>query len=205
MAYYGGNEDRGQAAEVHASYVEKMKRSARWLADNGYRIRLFPGDNRWDGSVAAEILADLRVHRPDLEPIWAAAGVVTSLDALMREMAPVGTVVGIRYHNLVCALKLGKPTLSLSYARKHDLLMADMGLSEFCLPARTFDVDRLIERFTELRSRAAELTPAIRTVARRRRDCLTSNSLSYPACCSLLASRRRTPCCPGPDRSRRPV
>ncbi len=86
---------------------------------------------------------------------------MTSLDALMREMAPVGTVVGIQYHNLVCSLKLGKPTLSLSYARKHDLLMADMGLSEFCLPVRTFDVDRLIERFTELRSRAAELTPAM--------------------------------------------
>ncbi len=33
-----------------------MKRSVRWLADNGYRIRLFAGDNLWDGSVAAEIL-----------------------------------------------------------------------------------------------------------------------------------------------------
>jgi len=158
MAYYGSNEDRGQAAEVHASYVEKMNRFVRWLAGNGYRIRLFPGDNLWDGSVVAEILADLRAHRPDLEPMWAVADAVTSLDALMREMAKVGTVVGIRYHNLVCALKLGKPTLSLSYARKHDFLMADMGLSEFCLPARTFDVDQLIERFTELQGRSAELT-----------------------------------------------
>jgi len=158
MAYYGSNEDRGRADEVHACYVEKMKRFVRWLADHGYRIRLFPGDNRWDGAVLAEILADLRARRPDLEPVWAAGGAVTSLDALMREMAPVGTVVGIRYHNVVCALKLCKPTLSLSYARKHDLLMAGMGLSEFCLPAKTFDVDRLIERFTELRGRSAELT-----------------------------------------------
>ena len=29
---------------------------------------------------------------------------------------------------------------------------------EFCLPARTFDVDQLIERFTELQGRSAELT-----------------------------------------------
>jgi len=79
----------------------------------------------------------------------------------MREMAQVGTIVAIRYHNVICALKLCKPTLSLSYARKHDLLMGDMGLSEFCLPAKTFDVDRLIERFTELRSRSAELAPAM--------------------------------------------
>jgi polysaccharide pyruvyl transferase WcaK-like protein len=158
MAYYGSNEDREQETEVHASYVEKMKRFVRWLAGNGYRIRLFPGDNLWDGSVVAEILDDLRAYRPDRTPTSAVADAVTSLEALMREMARVGTVVGIRYHNLVCALKLGKPTVSLSYASKHDFLMADMGLSEFCLPAKTFDVDQLIERFTELQGRSAELT-----------------------------------------------
>ena len=82
---------------------------------------------------------------------------MTSLYELMREMAPVGTIVAIRYHNVLCALKLGKPTLSLSYARKHDLLMADMGLSEFCQFANTFDVDRLIEQFRRFRpARAAE-------------------------------------------------
>ena len=87
MAYYGSNEDRAQETEVHASYVEKMKRFVRWLAGNGYRIRLFPGDNLWDGSVVAEILDDLRAHRPDRTPTSAVADAVTSLEALMREMA----------------------------------------------------------------------------------------------------------------------
>jgi polysaccharide pyruvyl transferase WcaK-like protein len=164
MGFYGNNEDRAQAAEVNAAYMEKTKRFVRWLADNGYRIRLFPGDNSWDDAVVAEIVTDLRTYRPDLEPMWTVAHTVTSLDALMREMAPVGTVVAIRYHNVICALKLGKPTLSLSYARKYDFAMADMGLSEFCLPAKTFDVGRLIEAFTELRSRSVELT---RTMADR--------------------------------------
>jgi polysaccharide pyruvyl transferase WcaK-like protein len=158
MGYYGNNEDRAQAAEVNAAYLDKTKRFVRWLADQGYRIRIFPGDNSWDDAVLAEVLDDLRDHRPGLEPMAAAGQAVTSLDELMRDMAPVGTVVAIRYHNVMCALKLGKPTVSLSYARKHDLLMADMGLSEFCLPARDFTLDQLIERFTELRGRAAELT-----------------------------------------------
>ena len=90
--------------------------------------------------------------------MWAVAEPVTSLEELMREMAPVGIVVAIRYHNVLCALKLAKPTLSISYARKHDLMMADMGLSEFCQFASTFDVDRLIEQFMELKSRSAQLT-----------------------------------------------
>jgi polysaccharide pyruvyl transferase WcaK-like protein len=158
MAYYGSNDDRRQAGEIHVAYVKKMERFVRWLADSGYRIRLFGGDNRWDDGIVEEILSDLRAHRPDLEPMWAVADPVTSLDELMREMVSVGTIVAIRYHNVLCALKLGKPTLSLSYAKKHDLLMADMGLSEFCQFANTLDVDRLIEQFTELQSRSAELT-----------------------------------------------
>jgi polysaccharide pyruvyl transferase WcaK-like protein len=164
MDYYGTNDDRRHADEIHASYMEKMKHFVRWLADSGHKIRLFGGDNRWDDSVVQEILADLRAHRPDLEPMCAVAEPVTSLAELMREMAPVGTVVAIRYHNVLCALKLGKPTLSIGYAGKHDLLMAEMGLPEFCQFANTLDVDRLIEQFTELQSRSAQLT---RTIAER--------------------------------------
>jgi len=161
MAYYGTNDDRKQAGEIHVAYVKKMKRFVRWLADSGYRIRLFGGDTLWDEGIVEEILSDLRSHRPDLEPMWAVADPVTSLEELMREMAPVGTIVAIRYHNVLCALKLCKPTLSLSYAKKHDLLMADMGLSEFCQFANTFDVDRLIEQFTALQARSGELSQAM--------------------------------------------
>jgi polysaccharide pyruvyl transferase WcaK-like protein len=161
MAYYGTNDDRKQAGEIHVAYVKKMKRFVRWLADSGYRIRLFGGDTLWDEGIVEEILSDLRSHRPDLEPMWAVADPVNSLDELMREMAPVGTIVAIRYHNVLCALKLCKPTLSLSYAKKHDLVMADMGLSEFCQFANTFDVDRLIEQFTTLQARSGQLSQAM--------------------------------------------
>jgi polysaccharide pyruvyl transferase WcaK-like protein len=158
MDYHGTNDDRRDADQIHAEYVEKMKLFVRWLADSGYRIKLFGGDNLWDDSLVQDILADLRAHRPQLEPMCAVAAPATSLDELMREMASVGTVVAIRYHNVLCALKLCKPTISISYARKHDLLMADMGLPEFTQFANTFDVDQLIEQFTELTSRSAQLT-----------------------------------------------
>ena len=161
MAYYGSNDDRADADEIHARYLDTMKRFVRWLADSGYRIRLFAGDNRHDDRVVQEILADLRSYRPGLESVWAVGDPVTSLGDLMRVLAPVGTVVAIRYHNVISALKLSKPTLSLSYATKHDVLMAGVGLSEFCLPARTVDVDQLIERFTQLEARSAELRAAV--------------------------------------------
>jgi polysaccharide pyruvyl transferase WcaK-like protein len=161
MAYYGSNDDRADADAIHAHYMETMKGFVRWLADSGYRIRLFAGDNRFDDDVVQEILADLRSHRPGLDSAWAVGDPVTSLRDLMRVLAPVSTVVAIRYHNVICALKLSKPTLALSYATKHDVLMGGMGLSEFCLPARTLDVDQMIERFTQMQARSAELRAVV--------------------------------------------
>ena len=143
MDYHGTNDDRRQAERSHAAYVGKMKRFVRWLVDSGTRVRLFGGDtNGRTSSVVQDILADLRAPRPDLEPAWVVAEPVSSLQELMREMAPVGTVVAMRYHNVLCALKLGKPTLSIGYAAKNDVLMADMGLPGFCQPANSLDVDR---------------------------------------------------------------
>ena len=75
----------------------------------------------------------------------------------MQQLASVDTVVATRYHNVLCALKLAKPTLSIGYAPKFDALMAEMGLAEFCQSARSLDVDRLIKQFTELESRSAQL------------------------------------------------
>jgi polysaccharide pyruvyl transferase WcaK-like protein len=66
-------------------------------------------------------------------------------------------VVATRYHNVMCALKLCKPTISLGYSRKFLSLMGDMGLAKFTQFADSVDVDRLIEQFTELESRRSQL------------------------------------------------
>ena len=49
-------------------------------------------------------------------------------------MAPVGAVVATRYHNVICALKLAKPVVSVGYAAKNVAIMADMGLSSSASP-----------------------------------------------------------------------
>jgi polysaccharide pyruvyl transferase WcaK-like protein len=157
MAYSGGNDDRKQAAQIHSSYLEAMTRFTRWLVDNGYRIRLFGGDNKYDGEIAQQIQADLRQYRPDLESSQVTIADAPTIPDLIREMAPVGMVVATRYHNVISALKLCKPTISLGYSRKFVSLMADMGLADFHQFAYSLDADRLIEQFKELESRRRQL------------------------------------------------
>jgi polysaccharide pyruvyl transferase WcaK-like protein len=156
MAYFGNNDDRGQADQIHTSYIDAMTSFVRWLIDTGHRAQLFWGDDV-DQTAVQEILAGLRQQRPGLDPASVVAEPFSSLRELIDAMTSVGTVVGIRYHNVMSALKLSRPTISIGYSSKHDCLMADMGVPEFALSARALDADHLIRQFTEMEGRAVEL------------------------------------------------
>lgn len=157
MEYSGGNDDRQRAAAIHAAYVHTMKRFAGWLLDNGYRVRLFVGDAD-DEPIADEVLAYLRDSRPDLAGA-ASVEPVSSFAELTQVMQRVAIVVATRFHNVVCAVLLAKPTISLSYAPKSAAIMADAGLADFNLAAGSLDLAELVERFAELERHAAELAP----------------------------------------------
>lgn len=156
MDFHGGNDDRARAEEIHRRYLDGTTAFVRALAEDGRPVRLVTGD-ACDASVVAAILDAVD------SPLVTAAE-ASSLADLMKEMAAADTVVATRYHNLVCALKVGTPTLALSYAAKSDALMGRMGLAAYCHPAREVDTGRLLAQFRELEQRSAELR---RTLAER--------------------------------------
>jgi polysaccharide pyruvyl transferase WcaK-like protein len=170
MDYYGGNNDRQRADQLHATYLEKMKAFARWLIDNDNQIRLFGGHSEYDDSITNEILADLRRFRPGLDHGRVIAESAASFAELLSGMAEVDIVVATRYHNVICALKLGKPAIALGYSEKFTALMGSMGLSDFLQFADDVDLDRLFEQFKELTGRRVELQQEMleRTEANRR-------------------------------------
>ncbi|WP_432589147.1 polysaccharide pyruvyl transferase family protein [Streptomyces sp. HD1123-B1] len=149
MDFHGGNDDRARAEEIHRRYLDGTIRFVRALAEEGRPVRLLTGD-ACDATVVAAILDAVD------SPLVTAAE-AASLADLMTEMAAADTVVATRYHNLICALKTGTPTLALTYAAKSDALMARMGLDTYCHPAREVDADRLLEQFRALEKRSAEL------------------------------------------------
>ncbi len=149
MAFHGSDDDRARAEEIHRRYLDGTIRFVRALVEDGRPVRLLTGD-RVDAPVVAAVLDAVD------SPLVTAAD-VASLADLMKETAAADTVVAIRYHNLICALKVGTPTLALCYAAKSDALMARMGLGEYCHPAREVDADRLLEQFRALEQRSAQL------------------------------------------------
>ncbi|WP_210592366.1 polysaccharide pyruvyl transferase family protein [Streptomyces sp. GESEQ-35] len=158
MDFHGGNDDRARAEEIHRRYLDGTTRFVRALVEDGRPVRLLTGDE-CDAPVVAAIL-----HAVDSPLVTAAEAF--SLADLMKETAAADTVVATRYHNLICALKVGTPTLALSYAAKSDAVMDRMGLGAYCHPAREVDADRLLEQFRALEKRSAELR---QTLAERNR------------------------------------
>ncbi len=154
MAYTGSNDERDRAADIHRAYVEGMKGIVCGLVDDDRKVRLFIGDT--DGSddeTAREILAAVRELRPDLDETWVVAEAVTTFREIMESMEPLGAVIATRFHNVIAALKLAKPTIAIGYSGKHRGLMADAGLAEFSHSIESFDPAVVIEQLHEMECR----------------------------------------------------
>ena len=158
MDYHGSNDDRARADAISRSYVAEMKGFIRWLLGEGRAVRLIIGDtNGSDDEVVQEIVTDLRGAMPGLDPAMLTAQSVSSFSDIMRVMEPASSVVAIRFHNVVAGIMLGKPTIAISYGRKHDSIMADSGVAEFCHPVQSLDHLRLATQFAEMESRDLEI------------------------------------------------
>nr|WP_202539657.1 polysaccharide pyruvyl transferase family protein [Streptomyces sp. SID8379] len=187
MDFHGGNDDRARAEEIHRRYLDGTTRFVRALIEEGRPVRLLTGD-ACDASVVAAI-------QEAVDSPLVTAAEATSLADLMKETAAADAVVATRYHNLVCALKAGTPTIALSYASKSDALMARMGLGAYCHPAREVDTEQLLELFRSLEKRSAELRRTLaernQVAARQLKDQFAAlTSALFPAAVPTHTSRK---------------
>jgi polysaccharide pyruvyl transferase WcaK-like protein len=184
MDFHGSNDERQRADEIYESYVQNMKAFILWLVDSGKTVRLFVGDTKGcDDVVVGRLLTELRADRPELPARQVSAAQASSFGDLVEALRPVSAVVATRYHNVISAIRLCKPTISVGYAAKHDAVMAEVGLAEFCQRAGMLDADRLIEQFTEIQSRAPELRAEL---AKRNQALAEQAKVQFAALSSLL-------------------
>lgn len=85
-----------------------------------------------------------------------------SLQDVMRQLADVDVLVASRFHNVVCALKLGIPTVSLGYADKNALLLGDVGLAAYAGELAESGLPWLCERIEHALAQRETLSRAIR-------------------------------------------
>jgi polysaccharide pyruvyl transferase WcaK-like protein len=127
-----------------------------WLLADGYAVRLLTGDI-WDDPCLQRVLEAVRTRHPDVGPDRLVGDPASDLHELMQQMRDVEVVIGARYHNIITALRLAKPTLALSYAPKANQAVEQFGLSPFSHRIDAIDLPRLKDQFTELYRRRAQI------------------------------------------------
>ncbi|MGZ0146847.1 polysaccharide pyruvyl transferase family protein [Kribbella sp. WER1] len=157
MAYDGTPADRHRADEVRAAYVAKMTQLVRSLVDDGRRVRLMIGDFN-DEPVVQEILADARAR-------WTGSGEppvvfegLSTIDDVMAQLSQADTVVGTRFHTVLVALMLGKPTVAIAYGRKHTELMNQLGVGAWVQQIAGLDADLLEKQVAALENDREQIT-----------------------------------------------
>lgn len=149
MSYYGWEADPERGANIYAAYIEKMTSFVRWLLARNHHVRILTGEGS-DQRAQDDLLAAIGEREPALTTDQITSEPIGSLHDLMDQIARTDVVVATRFHNVVCALKTGRPTISLGYAKKNDVLLAEMGLARFCQHVEDLDVEQLNAQFEEL-------------------------------------------------------
>ncbi len=162
MAYHGWRSIEA-GRDIHDPYVDKVTEFVDWLADSGYRVRLLIGEKS-DQRVVNAVAAKARCVATDA---WIAPTPAASLHELMAQIADVDVVVASRFHNVLCALKMGRPTISLAYMPKCNELLEQAGTPGLCQMIEEFDVEKLKAQFTELVADRERLEGIIRQHVRQ--------------------------------------
>jgi polysaccharide pyruvyl transferase WcaK-like protein len=116
------------------------------LVRQGYSIVLFATDLP-DRKVVNDIVDSLRrdvsldiqdkIHKPFIDTV----------DDLIAQLLKVDYVIASRLHGIILSHLLCIPVLAISYDRKVETHMADIGLSEYCMDFHRLETVALLERF----------------------------------------------------------
>jgi len=138
MNFRGRSTNPARAAAAHEQYRKRITEVVQRLTADGWHVRLLIGDVE-DIPVAEGIRSAVSIvddtSRPPVE-----VALAKTIDELLAQLAETHVFIGTRYHNVLAALALGTPTLSVGYARKNRELMEAFGLGGFCQEAHLLDV-----------------------------------------------------------------
>ena len=149
MSYNGWRGDKASDKNLYNIYMRKLQRFVGWLIDQGHEVQIVIGDEI-DASAANDLWSSVRAEYGARAESAVRVKRAHCLDDVKDQMASTDVVVATRFHNIVCALSLGRPVISIGYAKKNDVLTARAGLGDFCQHIDNLDEELLKKQFTSL-------------------------------------------------------
>lgn len=155
----------GNAAE-YADYVAKLAGFCARLTGQGYEVVLFATQVRADRAAIDDVLACLEPEMRTRIQVHSISGI----SELLRCLAHLDVVVASRFHGILLSLLTERPALSLSYQKKNDYILAEVGARRFALDVHRFSLEDLNEAFDALCAHYDVYRMRLHAHARRQRE-----------------------------------
>ena len=169
MAYFGRYSVANPSS--YQEYLKNLVAFAGWLLAHNYDIRLILGDVD-DRTASDNFKALLKESLGPYDEKRVIDDPALSVEQVLPQIAETDLVVATRFHNVVLALALNKPVISISFHHKCAALMTQMGLAEYCHDINHMNVERLIAQFQSVEKNAEKLKPVIRQKVEQSRKAL---------------------------------
>lgn len=150
MAYYDPRGWPKQDESVYKEYILKLVGFVSWLVRKKYILNFIIGDYLNDSRSVVDICGILQRNNVPFEEDQITNNLIQSNEDLYNEISRADIVVATRFHNVIFSLIQNKPVLAISYNRKTDDLMKNVGLSEYCLSIDNFNMHMLRNSFNKL-------------------------------------------------------
>jgi len=169
MGYYGWSDDRDRGQATYAGYISKISEFVAWLLSSGYGVRLLIGQRGADEQAVMDLRQAVRGHG-HIDSARLMFETIASFDELLAQAANTDLVIASRYHNIIGALLLGRPVISIGYSSKFDDLMHQMGLEAYCQDIEQLNVSRLTGQFDSLLANQPRVVAGIQEKCREFRS-----------------------------------
>jgi len=146
---------------IYKNYLDLLVYMAAWLLERGYRVLFFPTQTNMDTPVINDIIRRLGDRGWSGLDGKIIENRILTVDDLISQISMVEMVIASRLHSVLLSHMLHKPVLAISYNRKVNVLMADMGLSDYCIDLSQLDMDSVIEGFKSLESNKDDVVKQI--------------------------------------------
>lgn len=143
---------------AYQNYLNQLTAMVFWLLQEGYTVVFFPSQTKMDTPIIKDIRKHVHDHLGPEPEDRIIEGSIGTVDDLMLQILDTDIVIASRLHGVLLSHLLHKPVLAISYEKKIDTHMDDMGMSEFCLNLNQVSLPILKTRFQQLESNRDTIT-----------------------------------------------
>jgi polysaccharide pyruvyl transferase WcaK-like protein len=166
IAYLAKSGWPDQDEAVHNPYIEALLFLVHTLLKRGYSVVLFSSDGP-DREIVNEMVEAL-VEREGPEVTGRLNDPSTAtLPELMGQLGTLDYVVASRLHGVLLSHRFCLPVLAVSYDRKVDTYMADVGLSQYCVDIHSVDGESLLRAFDGMTQNSAAIRATLFQINQR--------------------------------------